>query len=348
MTSPVIDAHSHLYPRSYVELLKARDRLPRIVGEQGDERFIIFANEEGPGGTGGRPIDPTYWDLGEKLAFMDRHGIDRSVVGLGNPWLDPIEGPEAVAAARALNEEFASMEKETNGRVGGLGVLPQHDVAEAAEVAGEVAEHPALYGVANGTRLCGRFLDNPGLDPVWGTLEATGSPFLIHPHYGIPLPEFAGATTMYPLALGFPFETSVAVSRLIMGGGLQRFPRLRVVAAHGGGTLPYLAGRLDAVWRSDAATRRLLPVPPSEELAKLALDAVVYAPRALRAAADLAGVDRLMFGTDHPFTVADPQANLAAIDEALDEGGRRLVRGDAALAYFGLPPWDASKPDRPA
>lgn len=333
----VVDVHSHLYPRSYIELLKEREGIPRVVGGPGAERFLIFPEEQSAGARGGRPLDEEYWDVGAKLAFMERQGIDRTIVSLGNPWLDPIHGPESLDWARRLNGEFSALEGETDGRVLGLGVLPADEVGSAMEVVGEVAETATLYGVISGTRICGLLLDDERLDPLWSALERTGLSFFLHPHYTAAIDELAGYGHALPVALGFPFETTIAVARMVLGGVLRRFPRLRILVAHGGGTIPFLAARLDVGWRSDPGTRERLPVRPSSELAKLFVDAVLYHPRALRAASELVGSTRMLFGTDHPFFGADIATNLAAVEQAFENEACEAVLGQNAEALFRLP-----------
>src|SRR6266516_4231313 len=316
----LIDVHSHLYPRWYVEALKRRSELPRVVGPEGEERFVIFEGEHG------RPMGPAFWELDEKLAFMAATGIARTVLSLGNPWLDPFGADVAPELAADANAYFAGLEQATRGRVVGLGVLPQHDIDAAVETVHEIASTRGLHGVVNGTRICGRDLADPALDPVWEALERDGVPLLVHPHYLVGRDELQGFGHAFPVALGFPFETTVAVARLVFAGVLQRFPTLKLVAAHGGGTIPFLAGRLMAGWRSDPSTHGRLDVSPLDELAKLYLDALVYHPGALAAAAALVGPRRMAFGTDHPFSVADPAANLAAIETAFTGDEREAVR----------------------
>ena len=121
---PVVDIHSHIYPRWYIDMLKARTEIPRVSGEEGDERFVIFPDEHAPGSGGGRPMTDAYWSLETKLAFMDRHGIDRTVLSLGNPWFEPFEADVSMAAARRLNDEFATLGERTGGRIVGMGALP--------------------------------------------------------------------------------------------------------------------------------------------------------------------------------------------------------------------------------
>ncbi len=334
MKPEVIDVHSHHYPRWYIELLKARTDIPRVIGDPGDERFVIFPGEAEQ--TGGRPISPDYWDLDAKFKFMAAAGIDRAVLSLGNPWLDPLDADTGLEAARRSNAYFAELGERPGGRVAGMGVLPPGDVRHAVTVVGEIASTASLHGIVSGTRICGQRLDDPDLEPLWEVLERTRVPLLVHPHYGIGGDELAGFGHALPVAVGFPFETTLAVARLVFAGVLHRHPMLKVVASHGGGTLPYLAGRLDASWRSDPSVHGRLPEAPSDSLKRLFLDAVLYHARALRAAADLVGVDRLAFGTDHPFSVADPARNLAAIREAFDADESEHVLAGAARALFDL------------
>lgn len=329
--TPTIDIHSHLYPRWYVDALKARSAPPQVVGERGAERFVIFAGEHG------RPMGDEYWELERKLALMDDHGIEQTVASLGNPWLDPFASSEADELVTRSNEYFASLESETGGRIVGMGVLPQHDIARAAASVAEISATPTLYGAINGCRMCGRELDDPELEPIWAALAETGLPLLLHPHYLLGRDQLSGWGHAFPVALGFTFETTAAVARLVFAGVLQRHPSLRLVLSHGGGTLPFLAGRLDAAWHSDPSVRDALPVPPSGDLRKVFYDALVYHAPAVLAVREMVGADRMAFGTDHPFSVSDPAANLNAIDEALEGDERVAVRGTSARAFFGLP-----------
>lgn len=339
MKPMVIDVHSHLYPPRYVDFLRARTELPRITGEPGRERFLIFADEAKS--NGGRPIDPTYWEVGEKLAFMDRHGIDQSVISVGNPWLDPIPVEAGVGLARQLNDDLASLEDETGGRLCALGVLPPGNVADAVAVAKEILRTPTLHGVITGPHPCVRLLDDRDLDPLWHLLDETGLPVFLHPHYGAAMADLSGYGHALPVGIAFPFETTIALARLVFGGVLTRFPNLKVMAAHGGGAVPYLAGRLDAAWRSDPSTHERLPDAPSNYLAKLGADAVLYHPRAMRAAADLVGTSKLMFGTDHPFSVSDPVANLEAARLGFEDGDLANVLALAAQSFYRLPEIEA-------
>ena len=133
-------------------------------------------------------------------------------------------------------------------------------------------------------------------------------------------------------------ETTIALSRQIFFGGvLQKFPTLHILAAHGGGCLPYLAGRLDAAWNSDLEVRRKLNKPPSHFIQELFLDALVYARPAFQAACQLVGAQHLMFGTDQPFSVTDPETNVKMLQkELVNQTEFESVMYQNATAFFNL------------
>jgi len=328
----IIDVHTHLYPQDYLDALARRSEPPFVQDEaDGSRTFRIFPDD------GGRPVTESYWSVDAKVAFMDRHGISRSVVSLGNPWLDPFEGEEAVALALRLNEWFAGLEARTGGRVLGMGCLPSAaGVPDIVSMVREIAATEGLYGVMTGTRLAGLPFDAAELDDVWRVLAETRLPVLVHPHYGVGVEEMGGYGHSLPLAMGFPYETALALTKLSMSGVLTRHPDLRIIGSHGGGVLPFLAGRLDGCWAPDEEARKRHDLPPSHGLGNLYLDALVYHPRAICAVADLVGVDHVMFGTDHPFEIADPQANLAALRDALPSSDQTQVLSGTASSLFGL------------
>ena len=331
--SHLIDIHSHLYTPGYLDLLRGRDRYPRVATVDGEERFIIFPEEDQPGRPTGRPIGESFWSIDAKLAYMDEVGIAQTVLSLGNPWLDPFDGLDSSDHAATVNDELAGIEDHTGGRIVALGVLPSHAPDAAASVVRTIARDGRLKGIVTGPTICRRQLDDPELDVVWAALHETRLPWLLHPSDGVGIDQLEGFGHALPIALAFPFETTVAVTRLVFAGVLARFGDIRLVASHAGGTLPFLAGRLDAAWRSDPSAQVRLTAPPSQMLAKLHVDAIAYHQRALAAAIDL--VDgKVAFGTDHPFSVADATANLAAIDAlAVDED---RIRTTHAQELFGL------------
>jgi len=330
----LVDFHSHVYPRLMIEQYKKRDQMPRISGEIGDERFIIFPVEENSPEQG-RPVPSRHWDLDQKLAFMDAHGISHSVVTIGNPWTAPFAAELAVPLASQLNDFLVTMQRGSNGRLLGLGVVPEDAPRSAIDGLAAVAERTNLHGIVIGSRLAGHYLDAAALADFWRVTEEAGLVVMLHPHYGLGLEEMDGFGRSLSGSLGFPFETTLALCRLTFAGVLDRHPRLRLVAAHGGGALPYLMGRIDAGWRGDKAAQVAISVPPSEYLSRIYVDGLVFTERALRAAVDFVGPERVVFGTDHPFRT-DPAPNIAALRALGPEHQQMISRGNA-FRLLGLP-----------
>jgi aminocarboxymuconate-semialdehyde decarboxylase len=299
---PAIDVHSHVYPSRYVSLLRTRETVPRIVSREGQDRMLILPGEDTDSSTSvGRPIGSEYWDGARKVMFMDRHGIAVSVVSPANPWLDFLPSAEAGSVATDVNEDMERLCAGSAGRLYGLGLLPVRDPIAAAAELGRIRRLPHLRGAIIGTTGAGNGLDDQALDPVWAAAEREGLMIFVHPHYGLGNEALGGYGHAMPLALGFPFETTAAVTRLLLGGGFDRFPGLRLMVAHAGGVLPYLAARLDACVAGDFHSPVRLRHPPSAYLRQMYLDAIGYQVPTLALLISLVGVDRIMFGTDHPF-----------------------------------------------
>lgn len=326
-----INVHSHIYLPEYVELLRRRRKPPRVVNQGGVDRLVIVPGEGASGGVPGRPMDPSYWSVTHTLEYMARHEIDVTVLSLGNPWLDFLDPQAAPVWAGRLNRALARLCEDHPGRLYGLGVLPLQRPETAASELGHLAGLPGIRGAIIGTRGAGQGLDDPALDPVWARAEALDLALFVHPHYGIGTDLLGPQAYALNFALGFLFETTIAVARLILSGVPDRFPRLRLLIAHGGGTLPYLVGRLDNGARAYVPGLKRLP---SEDLRRLSYDVTVYHAPAVTCALESVGSDRLMFGTDHPFRKdpSDVYRSLAGLAPA----DREAILNRTASAFFRL------------
>lgn len=354
---PTVDVHTHVYLPSYISLLRSRTAVPfiRTYSDIGDRLIILPGEDTSP--SRGRPIGPAYWDINEKLKFMDAHGIDTSVISLANPWLDFLEPGNAGNVARQVNDEINTTCEAHPKRLYAFGTLPLSAAADVVEA--EIKRLKSLShmrGVIIGTTGLGKGLDDPSLDPIYAALEKHSLPIFLHPHYGLPQSVFGERADDYghvlPLALGFPLETTIAVTRMYLSRVFDRFQGLRVLLAHSGGTLPFLAGRIESCiahdghmlheGKLDKERRTLWDVLKSN----IYLDAVIYSQIGLKAAADASGADRLMFGTDHPFFPPlkgeeqwlSVQLNAEAVTKAFrgDAGAADDVMGGNAVKLLNL------------
>ena len=329
-----IDVHTHFYPASYLTALEQRRDIPRVYVEGAVRRFVIFPEEDADPRIG-RPIEDGWCTVGGKVGFMDEKAISRSVISLGNPWMEPFEGQQGIELTREVNDELGALEEMTAGRLVGLGALPATGVEEVLAEITAIDRHPSLRGIVTGPRIAHLRLDDPELEPVWAELESRQIPVLLHPQDGIALDLLEGYGHVLPVGVGFPMETTAVVSRLVFGGVLHRHPDLKIIVSHGGGTLPALVGRLDAAWRSDEIGRSRLPEPPSRSIARLYVDAITYAPGPLQASIAMVGRDRVMYGTDHPFSIEDAEATADAMG-TIDEPTRESIFAGTASALFRL------------
>jgi predicted TIM-barrel fold metal-dependent hydrolase len=366
----IVDIHTHLYPPSYIDLLSSRKTVPYIYKppDGSDPRLIILPSDDDvskPPASRGRPIDSSYSSLDVKRAFMTQHNIAISVISLANPWLDFLDPSSAPSIARTINDDLQSScsnfnRSNSDQKLYAFGTLPLS--APPAAVIAEITRLkslPNIKGIIMGTTGLGAGLDDPALNPIYSALELTSTLIFLHPHYGLPAASFGGESSLsrtghvLPLALGFPLETTIAITRAFLAGVFDRYPSLQILLAHSGGTLPFLAGRIQscvAHEREFTANGGEKPGPVRDiwDVLKknIYLDAVIYGEPGLKAAVDVSSHDRVMFGTDHPFfpPLKDPagrwesvDTNLKAIEGAIwSERVTRGILGGNAVRVLGL------------
>ncbi|QIW94946.1 hypothetical protein AMS68_000464 [Peltaster fructicola] len=359
----VVDVHTHFYPDAFMDLLRSRTEVPYVRSfpdnPAAGDRLVILPAEDTASTSRGRPIGPEYYDIKEKIKFMDQHRIDISVISLANPWLDFVDPAEASNMARLVNDNMNQLCAESGGRLYAFGTLPlSAPVAEIVQEIKRLATLKYMRGVIMGTSGCGKGLDDPALDDVYEALQTNGQFIFLHPHYGLPSSLYGPYANDYghvlPLALGFPLETTIAITRMILSKVFDRHKTLSVLIAHSGGTLPFLAGRIASCIAHDAHLKKEGQLVTRKSVFDLLkqnfyLDAVIYDKIGLRAAIDAAGAARIMFGTDHPFfpPLDDEEGqdewlsvslNTSAIKEAVgdDENELAAIMGETAIEMLRL------------
>ena len=190
-----------------------------------------------------------------------------------------------------------------------------------------------MRGVEISTSVAGRDLSDRSLDPFWAAAEELGSFVFIHP-WGCSLGSRL-ALAYLGNVVGNPTETTVALHHLVFGGVLDRFPRLRICAAHGGGYFPHYLGRADHAYAVRPESRTMQR-RPNDYLDTLHFDSLVYTPGDLSRLVGVAGADHVLLGTDYPFDmgVSDPVQRIDAI--GLSEPDRDAVVGGNAARLLGL------------
>jgi aminocarboxymuconate-semialdehyde decarboxylase len=277
---------------------------------------------------------PCLDDLATRLAAMDRAGVDVQAVSiipnLYHYWADAALADEIVAAA---NERIAATVAGAPQRLVGLATVALQHPEQAALQLRDAMTRLGLRGVEISTAAGGNELDDRRLDPFWAACEELGAFVFVHP-WGCSLgPRLAPA--YLGNIVGNPVETTVALSRMVFGAVFDRFPRLRVCAAHGGGYFPHYLGRADHAYAVRPESRTMAR-PPSEYTGSLYVDSLVYVPDELRRLVAVLGAGRVLLGTDYPFDmgVADPVARVRAA--GLGTADEDAVLGGAAAGLLHL------------
>jgi aminocarboxymuconate-semialdehyde decarboxylase len=325
----IFDIHTHFIPPEFVADARAGRALDRITLQRRDgSEWLVH-----PQGYG-YPLAPEFFDLDAKHREMDRLGIDAAVLSLTPTlffyWLDT---PAAADFSRQANDSLAKLVAGSD-RLAGVAAVPLQDpeaaVAELRRAVGDLD----LRGVEIGTTMETVPLDDARFTPFFVAAAELDVPVILHPYYVGTRPNL---TDFYMTNLtGNPLETSIAASRLILSGFLDRHPRLRIVLVHAGGFMPFQIGRLDHGFRVRAETRAAITAAPSSYLRRFWYDTITHAAAPLKFLIDLVGADRVAFGTDLPFDMADVRFKDYFAAAKLDASTRDRVTARNATELFHL------------
>jgi aminocarboxymuconate-semialdehyde decarboxylase len=323
----IIDTHAHVVPATMLDALR-RDPLlfPSVrLHADGPAPRLAFA-----GGAPGRPIQSRLSDLGDRQDWLKRARVDHQLVG---GWTDvygyELGGSEAADWARFYNEHMAK-DAAALPALSALATVPLQDGALAARVLEEALD-AGFKGamIATQPKGTGGNLDDPDLDPFWAMASARQATIFVHPHYLCGDERLAGYDLVN--AVGRLSDSTLAIARLLFSGHLTRFAGMTLVIAHGGGALPYALGRFKR-------NRAIHPdyADPEAEFRRLYFDTVIFEPLALRFLCDVAGVDKVMLGSDFPFGIGDPEP-VGIVDRTpLTAAERAGILGENAARVFHI------------
>jgi len=329
---PVVDVHCHWFPEALIRLLERDGPRHGIQVEplpSGDHglRFIRWFHP---------PLRP-FVDVEDRLAYMDRVGVDTHVVTLSGQvtpiWVEPGFG---LAMSQVVNDAYAALQEKHPDRFVGVAAVPLQDPRRAlAELERAVGER-GLRGVNLLANIQGKYLDAPEFLPFFERVQELGVPVLVHPTD----PGGVAAVDEHALFahVGYPLDTTVAIARLVFSGALQRLPRIPWIFYHGGGAAPYLRGRWDRGFRSGFPEAPGLSRAPGAYVASLYFDSLVYDAGTLRYLVDVVGPDHVLMGTDYPYTLMaeeDPVGSVHAV-RGLAAADRARILGGNAARLFGL------------
>ena len=330
-----IDFHTHVVPGRYLDLVR-RGEVPdvRLTRGDGGEVLDVAGGAEGGQVAQRLPLLATYHDPGARAAAMDAAGVDAHVLSpvqfMYHYWL---EAGRAAALAQAANDGIADMVRAEPRRFAGMATLPlQHVPAAVAEL--KRVHALGFRAVEIGTHVAGVPLDSPDLDGVYGAAEALGVAVFVHPY--APLGRDRLGRYFLRNLLGNPFETAVAISHLAFGGVLERFPRLRLCFAHGGGAILAVAGRLDRGHALEPACRAQGGGRPGDYLRRFWYDTITHDVAALQYLVARVGASQVVLGSDYPFAIGDPDPVRTVRGLDLETSAREAILGGNAAALLGM------------
>jgi len=315
----VIDVHNHYYPPAFLDALRAGGGGITVRDDAEGNPALYSPGDINVAVRGHR-------DIAYREEVLAREGVDRQLISLTCPGTLLETPARSVELARLVNDALAEIMATRGQRFTALATLPLNDpaasLAEFARVTRMGFKGVMLMGNVNCTALADR-----RFWPLWERASDAGAVMYIHPTFPLGV-EAMREYWLMPL-VGFLFDTTLAAAHLVFAGIPERFPGIRWVLGHLGGTIPYLVERLDRGFEMFADCRKDLKQPPSVHLKKFYYDTVNFDPRAIRLAIDFAGVSQILAGSDYPHQIGSiprmfssiRSLGLSPADEALMLGG---------------------------
>jgi aminocarboxymuconate-semialdehyde decarboxylase len=324
----VIDVHTHMFTTKWLELLRDKSGIYNIKTRPDGQREIF---------RGDTPVvipQKGHFDWELRIQHMDQAKIDVSVVSLTCPNVYWGGEEVSVQAAREANDNVADAQSRYPDRIRWFASLPWEYPQRAIEEL-ERSCAKGASGVMVLANVAGKSLTDPMFAPIWKEIDRRKLPVLVHPT-DPPGVDFMDMTRFdLSWSVGFMFDTTLAITRMIFEGFFDQYPDLKIIASHGGGTLPYLVGRFEKGDEVELPSRRQMKRKPTDYLRHIYYDSITYNLGALQYLISVVGAEHVMFGTDWPHWVHDTKgafANTAALPEA----HMHAVRSRNAERIFGF------------
>jgi aminocarboxymuconate-semialdehyde decarboxylase len=329
-----IDIHTHILP----------EHMPRWAEKFGYGDFIHLEHHKDccakmmKGDVFFREIESNCWDPNARMHDCDQHGVHVQVLStipvLFYYWA---KKEDAYDTARFFNDHIAGIVHRYPQRFIGLGTLPMQDpdlsVKELERCMGELG----LAGVEIGSHINSWNLNDEALFPFYEAAEKLNAAVFVHPW------DMMGSGDMkkywLPWLVGMPAETSRAICSMIFGGIFEKFPKLKVAFAHGGGSFPATIGRISHGFevRPDLCAIDN-PKHPKEYLGKFYLDALVHDPKMLDYLVGLVGFDKICCGSDYPFPLGELEPGKLIESMPFSSSEKKMLLADAAFEWLGVDP----------
>ena len=326
----VIDVHTHMLTHEWIDLLRAHGGGKYSVKKTPAQQDAVHLYDA-PFMT----LMPGMWDYDLRIAAMDKAKVDLAVISLTCPnvfW----GGPEiSLKAAQLVNDSMAEQQRARPDRIRWFASLPWQYADDALAELNRACAAGAVGVMVLGS-IDGKDLIDPMFAPVWAEIDRRKLPALVHPTAPQGVREMHMEVFNLIPPVGFMFDTTLAFAHMIFSGFLDRYPNIKLIAAHGGAALPYLAGRFDICHERIPACSAVIKEKPSRYLQRLYYDTVLFEQDALELCIKVAGSpDNVLYGSDYPHNIGDMAGCLARVN-ALPADQARRINSKNAERIFGL------------
>ena len=277
-------------------------------------------------------------EIDKRLAAMDAQAIDLEVLSI-NPYWYNRERDLAAAIVKIQNEKLAELCASKPDRFAAFASLTLQAPDLAVQELETAVKKQGLKGAAIGGVVNGVEFSDPKFHPVWAKAEQLSVPLFIHPQ-GVPeLSKRLSGNGWLGNTIGNPLETTIALSHLIFEGTLDRFPGLKVIAAHGGGFLPSYADRSDhacLVGPKGCNPEMKLSKAPTEYLKQIYFDSLIFSPEAIRHLVAQVGAGQIVLGSDYPYPWQLQPVDHIFASASLSDDDKADILGRTAAKLFGF------------
>jgi aminocarboxymuconate-semialdehyde decarboxylase len=319
-----IDVHAHIVDQIYLDALIKLMDLTASKTDTGQTLLrrgnvtVAWHREE-------------FFDPDARVRQMDLKGIDIRILSVSSPSVYDWPLSEQTSVARHTNDAIARMCKAHPSRFRGLATLPLGNTAAAIDELHRSIDELGFVGVAIGSNFGGKPMNHPDLEPIWQLINRRRIPVVEHPM--LPLGSDHMDEFELPIRVGFIYDTTTALTRMIYSGIFERYPDFPFVIAHTGGALLPLLERLDNGYRLFPDCRKHISRLPSEYARSLYYDTCSFFGPTIMLAHQILGPEKLLWGTDDPFIGAGTEY-IERLDLTRNE--KDLILGGNAARIFKI------------
>jgi len=324
----IIDFHSHYYPPKYMQALQSGQSSVRVTIDADGNPNIHYPGDYNVAVRGHR-------DLAYRQDVLDQHGVTMQVLTLTTPGTHVETPSTAVRLAALVNDEFKEAMETRARHFTALATLPLNDPAASVRELERALSQLGMRGAMLFSNVNGAALSDKRFWPMYEVANDRDAVLYIHPEHPVGVEAMLEYWLM-PLC-GFLFDTTLAAASLVFSGVVERYPRIRWALCHLGGTIPYLAERLDRGFHAFRECRANIDREPSSYLKTFFYDTVNFNQGALKLAIEFAGADHILAGSDYPHKIGSIPSMLDAIRALpVTDAERAGIFGGNAARLLGL------------